>query len=99
MELTVCLEFPNTVFELSFEISFFFFFKSSQEIEDAYLDVNSIGELDGSNPGVILPSVECPLSEEDMARLRDTVNVTRPSQSHGRDIYLDVLNFVLTHRS
>lgn len=93
MELTVCLEFPNTVFELSFEISFFF--KSSQEIEDAYLDVNSIGELDGSNPGVILPSVECPLSEEDMARLRDTVNVTRPSQSHGRD----VLNFVLTHRS
>lgn len=98
MELTVCLEFPNTVFELSFEISFFFF-KSSQEIEDAYLDVNSIGELDGSNPGVILPSVECPLSEEDMARLRDTVNVTRPSQSHGRDIYLDVLNFVLTHRS
>lgn len=77
----------------------FFFFKSSQEIEDAYLDVNSIGELDGSNPGVILPSVECPLSEEDMARLRDTVNVTRPSQSHGRDIYLDVLNFVLTHRS
>ncbi|KAL4009206.1 hypothetical protein ACER0C_003058 [Sarotherodon galilaeus] len=70
-----------------------------EEIEDAYLDVNSIGELDGSNPGVILPSVECPLSEEDMARLRDTVNVTRPSQSHGRDIYLDVLNFVLTHRS
>ncbi|KAL3988945.1 hypothetical protein ACER0C_013263 [Sarotherodon galilaeus] len=58
-----------------------------EEIEDAYLDVNSIGELDGSNPG------------EDMARLRDTVNVTRPSQSHGRDIYLDVLNFVLTHRS
>ncbi|XP_039468510.1 uncharacterized protein LOC116314664 [Oreochromis aureus] len=54
-----------------------------EEIEDAYLDVNSIGELDGSNPGVILPSVECPLSEEDMARLRDTVNVTRPSQSHG----------------
>uniref|UniRef100_A0AAZ1XAE5 Integrase core domain-containing protein n=1 Tax=Oreochromis aureus TaxID=47969 RepID=A0AAZ1XAE5_OREAU len=63
------------------------------------VDTPDTVELDGSNPGVILPSVECPLSEEDMARLRDTVNVTRPSQSHGRDIYLDVLNFVLTHRS
>lgn len=91
------MNFP-TLF-LNCHLKSLFFFKSSQEIEDAYLDVNSIGELDGSNPGVILPSVECPLSEEDMARLRDTVNVTRPSQSHGRDIYLDVLNFVLTHRS
>uniref|UniRef100_A0AAZ1Y4I5 Integrase core domain-containing protein n=1 Tax=Oreochromis aureus TaxID=47969 RepID=A0AAZ1Y4I5_OREAU len=47
------------------------------------VDTPDTVELDGSNPGVILPSVECPLSEEDMARLRDTVNVTRPSQSHG----------------
>lgn len=68
-------------------------------MEDAYLDVNSMGELDGSSPAVILPSVQCPLSEEDMESLRDTINVIRPSQSHGREIYLDVLNFVLNHRS
>ncbi|XP_041835779.1 uncharacterized protein LOC121653747 [Melanotaenia boesemani] len=70
-----------------------------EDMEDADLDVNSTGELDGTSPGIILPSVECPLSAQDMARLRDTIDVTRPSQSQGRDIYLDVLSFVINQVS
>ncbi|KAF3833309.1 hypothetical protein F7725_026974 [Dissostichus mawsoni] len=40
----------------------------------------------------ILPPVESPLSEQDMAGLLANIDVTRPSGSYGRDIYLAVLN-------
>ena len=68
-----------------------------QEIEDADLDFNTASEIDAISSGVILPPVECPLWEQDVAGLRATIDVTRPSESYDRDIYLAVLNYVLSH--
>lgn len=66
---------------------------------DADLDFNTASELDVTSSGVILPPVECPLNEQDMAGLRAIIDVTRPSESNGRDIYLAVLNYILNHVS
>lgn len=71
----------------------------AEEIEDADLDFNSASEQNATSSGVILPPIACPLCEEDMARLRAAIDVARPSESYGRDIYLAVLNCVLTHVS
>ncbi|XP_039632690.1 uncharacterized protein LOC120543616 [Perca fluviatilis] len=70
----------------------------AEDIEDADLHFNTASEQDVTSPGVILPPIECPLSEQDMPGLRATIDVTGPSDSYGRDIYLAVLNYVLNHR-
>ena len=62
-------------------------------MEDLVDPASEMNDL--TSPGVILPRVECPLNEQDLASLRATIDVTRPSQSFGKDIYLAVLNFVL----
>ena len=66
-------------------------------MEDPTLAVNTASEMDVSSSGVILPRVECPLSEQDLAGLTATIDVKRPSESFGKDIYLAVLNYVLNH--
>ncbi|KAF3836809.1 hypothetical protein F7725_004273 [Dissostichus mawsoni] len=71
----------------------------AEEMEDADLDFNTASEPDETSSGVILPPVESPLSEQDMAGLLANIDVTRPSGSYGRDIYLAVLNHVLNHAS
>ena len=68
-------------------------------MEDADLDFNTASEPDETSSGVILPPVESPLSEQDMAGLLANIDVTRPSGSYGRDIYLALLNHVLNHAS
>ncbi|TDH05119.1 hypothetical protein EPR50_G00140130 [Perca flavescens] len=70
----------------------------AEDIEDADLHFNTASEQDVTSPGVILPPIECPLSEQDMPGLRATIDVTGPSDSYGRDIYLAVFNYVLNHR-
>lgn len=67
-----------------------------QEIEDADLALSTASEPDADTSGVILPPVECPLCEQDMAGLGATIDITRPSESYGRDVYLDELHYVLT---
>ncbi|KAF3857271.1 hypothetical protein F7725_009130 [Dissostichus mawsoni] len=71
----------------------------AEEMEDADLDFNTASEPDETSSGAILPPVESPLSEQDMAGLLANIDVTRPSGSYGRDIYLAVLNHVLNHAS
>ncbi|KAJ4941393.1 hypothetical protein JOQ06_011273 [Pogonophryne albipinna] len=71
----------------------------AEEMEDADLDFNTTSEPDETSPRVILPPVESPLSEQDMAGLLANIDVTRPSGSYGRDIYFAVLNHVLNHAS
>ncbi|XP_049319418.1 uncharacterized protein LOC111190594 [Astyanax mexicanus] len=60
-------------------------------------DFNIASEMDAVSSGVIVPPVECPLHDNDMAGLRTTIEVTRQSESYGRDVYLAVLNYVLNH--
>lgn len=50
--------------------------------------------LEEQNTGVVVPQVECLLSEYEMARLWTTINPVSQSRVFGRDIYLSVLNFV-----
>lgn len=50
--------------------------------------------LEEQNVGVVVPQVECLLSEYEMARLRTTINPVSQSRDFGQDIYLSVLNFV-----
>ncbi len=50
--------------------------------------------LEEQNTGVVVPQVECLLSEYEMTRLRTTINPVSQSRDFGRDIYLSVLNFV-----
>lgn len=64
----------------------------AEEIED--LDFNPGSEPNAASSGVIVPPIVCPLHEQDMARLWATIDVTGPSESHGRDIYLTTLNYV-----
>ncbi|KAF0022417.1 hypothetical protein F2P81_025329 [Scophthalmus maximus] len=54
----------------------------AEETEDADLDFNIASELDATSSGVILPRIECPLPEQDMAG-RATIDVTGPSESYG----------------
>ncbi|KAF3837897.1 hypothetical protein F7725_009665 [Dissostichus mawsoni] len=65
----------------------------AEEMEDADLDFNTASEPDETSSGVILPP------EWNMAVLLANIDVTRPSGSYGRDIYLAVLNHVLNHAS
>ncbi|KAK1903613.1 Glutamine--fructose-6-phosphate aminotransferase [isomerizing], partial [Dissostichus eleginoides] len=53
----------------------------AEEMEDADLDFNPASEPDETSSGVILPPVESPLSEQDMAGLLANIDVTRPSGS------------------
>ncbi len=50
--------------------------------------------LEEQNTWVVVPQVECLLSEYEMTRLRTTINPVSQSRDFGRDIYLSVLNFV-----
>ncbi len=42
---------------------------------------------------VNVPTVECPLTPEQLAALKDTVDPRSPSQSHGTDIYMAAVQF------
>lgn len=46
------------------------------------------------NTGVVVPQVECLLSEYEMVRLRTTISPVSQSRDFGQDIYLSVLRFV-----
>ncbi|RXN03162.1 hypothetical protein ROHU_035190 [Labeo rohita] len=50
--------------------------------------------LEEQNVGVVVPQVECLLSENEMAQLRTTINPVSQSRDFGQDIYLSVSNFV-----
>lgn len=50
---------------------------------------------DQPSRGIVVPPVECPLTEEHMAQLQTVIDPTSQSQNYGRDKYLAVLNFVL----
>ncbi|KAL0979158.1 hypothetical protein UPYG_G00181470 [Umbra pygmaea] len=69
------------------------------DIAEDVKDWPAVRESDEPSSGVVVPPVECPLSEEDMTSLRTAINVTAPSQSYGRDIYMAVLNYVFAHRA
>ncbi|KAI9526675.1 hypothetical protein NQZ68_036940 [Dissostichus eleginoides] len=56
-------------------------FCAQHEMEDADLDFNPASEPDETSSGVILPPVESPLSEQDMAGLLANIDATRPSGS------------------
>lgn len=71
----------------------------TQGFEDLQPDHSFASEPDEPSVGVILPPIACPLRDQDLAELRNIINVTRPSESYGRDIYLDVLNYVIQHTS
>ena len=45
--------------------------------------------------GILVPPVECPLTEQDMTLLRAAIDSTSPSRLYGQDIYASVLNYVL----
>ncbi|MEQ2229414.1 hypothetical protein ILYODFUR_018543, partial [Ilyodon furcidens] len=70
--------------------------EQAEEIQDMDDDI-AVHEPDMT--GIAVPSVECPLSEQNIDRLRATIDVTGPSQSYGHDIYLNVLHLVHNHMS
>lgn len=58
------------------------------------LEQDSTYPLEEQNTGIVVPEVECMLSDDEMAQLRTTINPTSPSRDFGKDIYLQVLHFV-----
>ncbi|MED6272386.1 hypothetical protein CHARACLAT_029720 [Characodon lateralis] len=70
--------------------------EQAEEIQDVDDDI-TVHEPDMT--GIVVPSVKCPPSGQNIDRLRATLDVTGPSQSYGRDIYLNVLHFVHNHTS
>ncbi|KAG5855022.1 hypothetical protein ANANG_G00044470 [Anguilla anguilla] len=59
-------------------------------------DIATIPE-DLSAGVVPLPPMECPLTQQGMARLRAAIDPSSPSQDHGQDIYITIVNYVLLH--
>ncbi|XP_059371889.1 uncharacterized protein LOC132109648 [Carassius carassius] len=63
--------------------------------DDSDWDTDSISDQPWT--GIVVPPVECPLTEELKAQIQTFFNPTSHSQNYGRDKYLEVLNFVLLH--
>ncbi len=45
--------------------------------------------------GIVVPDIQCPLSQERLATLQQQVNPTTESSSFGRDIFLCALEITL----
>ncbi len=65
----------------------------TQELDIADIDWESSGLLPDESFGVNVPTVECPLTPEQLAALKDTVDPRSQSQSHGTDIYMAAVQF------
>lgn len=63
------------------------------ELNIADIDGESSGLPPDESVGVNVPTVECPLTPEQLAALKDTVDPRSPSQSHGTDIYMAAVQF------
>lgn len=57
------------------------------------IDWESSGLSVDAHSSIVVPQTECPLTDEQMEALRETVDPKRPSQTFGWDIYLAVLHF------
>uniref|UniRef100_A0A1A8AUB6 Integrase core domain-containing protein n=2 Tax=Nothobranchius furzeri TaxID=105023 RepID=A0A1A8AUB6_NOTFU len=50
-------------------------------------------------PGVVVPPVTCPLTQQGLEDLRATINPNGPSDDYGRGLYISVVNYVELHSS
>lgn len=58
------------------------------------IDWENAGIPDGSSCGVEVPNIPSPLHPEEMEQLQSTINPRGPSQCFGRDIYLNMVQYV-----
>lgn len=63
--------------------------------EDSDWDTTRIADLPST--GIVVPPVDCPLTEELKSQLQAVVDPTSQSQNYGRDKYLAALPFVILH--
>lgn len=63
-----------------------------QEDVDAFLEAQQLEEP--ADISIVLPRVEPPLTHAEMLELNNSIDVLRNPESHGIDIYLEVLRFV-----
>ncbi|KAG9273894.1 hypothetical protein AMEX_G10666 [Astyanax mexicanus] len=65
------------------------------DFSEGLFDIEIESQQAEVNAGIVLPSVACPLNSEGLEELAQLINPSGPSQDHGRDIYISVLNYVL----
>ncbi|XP_049329820.1 uncharacterized protein LOC125796836 [Astyanax mexicanus] len=88
---------PNQMWELGFLSSPVPPPENMQYMQGLDLDNTTTTLPEELSGGIVVPPVECPLTEEQKAELERAIPPTAPSQQHGQDIYLVVLYYVM-HR-
>nr|XP_055057106.1 uncharacterized protein LOC129441470 isoform X2 [Misgurnus anguillicaudatus] len=66
---------------------------NEEEMNIAEIDWESSGLPPDENVGVNVPTVQCPLTPEQLTALKETVDPRSPSQSYGIDIYMAAVQF------
>ncbi|XP_073727850.1 uncharacterized protein [Misgurnus anguillicaudatus] len=66
---------------------------NEEEMNIAEIDWESSGLPPDENVGVNVPTVQCPLTPEQLTALKETVDPRSPSQFYGIDIYMAAVQF------
>ncbi|XP_055029219.2 uncharacterized protein [Misgurnus anguillicaudatus] len=65
-----------------------------QPAEDNTIDWENVGIPHRSHYGIEVPEISSPFSPEEMEQLQTTINPKGPSQCFGRDIYLNMVQYI-----
>ena len=67
----------------------------TQRLQIPYIDWEASGHLREEHSGIVVPVTRSPLSDQQMEHLNANIDPMLPSDSFGKDIYLNTLRLVL----